>query len=370
MFRHRLNELRLTLRLEPLGPVLVKLGEDAARDFPQPPDGEEPQDRAFDDLYRQAKEEIKQRAEQERRERDRRKQRLAEETGDPEALRRKLDLDMRFVTTRRNGEDEPYLPGSSLKGVLRTRCEQLARTFLPDHQRVCDIFDEEHPEERKRSCTKTVEGLPPAERYAAACRICQVFGCGPLAGRLAVSDGYLLPDPAPAYGVRSGVGINRLRGAAHSGALFFYEVLERGTFEVTFTLENFELWQVGLVGLALHDLYTGTLPVGFGTRRGLGRLQGEVTVAELTYFGSQAHAQDSGCRLKGVASLAAERDGEERYGFLPEPAAAAVVLPQATLHKAGLRQRWTLPAAAQTALWETGVAAWQQLTTPANEEVP
>jgi CRISPR/Cas system CSM-associated protein Csm3 (group 7 of RAMP superfamily) len=319
----------------------------------------------FDALYQQAQTDIEQRTKRAREERERRKQELAQETGDPEALRRKLDLDMRFVTTRRHGQPEPYLPGSGLKGILRTRCEQLARTFLPDQTSVCDIFGE-------ASCTRRLPDYDAAARYAAACRICQVFGCGALAGRLAISDGYLLPEPIPRWGTRSGVGIDRRRGAAYPGALFFYEVLERGAFELTLTLENFELWQVGLVGLALHDLWTGALPIGFGTRRGLGRVQGRIHTAELTYFGTNAYAQGTGCQLKGVAALTTGREGSERYRFAPEPVQTRL-LPGATLSKKGLRQCWSLPLAAQEALWEAGVTAWQGLMTPpapVGEETP
>lgn len=358
MFRRRLNELRLTLRLEPLGPLLVKSGADPAdyvSDVSQTSGAQEsPADVSFDALYEQIKQDIEARTERERERRERQKQEIAQETGDPEALRRKLDLDMRFVTTYRNGAEQPYLPGSSLKGVLRTRCEQLARTFLPEDMQVCDILD------AASSCAAELQERDAGERYAAACPICQVFGCGALASRLAVSDGYLREEPAQVDGVRSGVGINRQRGAAQSGALFFYEVLERGAFEFTLTLENFELWQVGLVGLALHDLWTGSLPVGYGTRRGLGRVRGHVQSAKLTYFGKQSYAQDGGCLLKGIAALLPEDDASELHGLRPENT-QPILLRGAKLSKQGLRQQWSIPAAAQETLWETGGAAWQAL---------
>lgn len=41
--------------------------------------------------------------------------------------------DMAPVVTMRNGRDaEPYLPGSSLKGVLRSHAERIARTLCYD----------------------------------------------------------------------------------------------------------------------------------------------------------------------------------------------------------------------------------------------
>ena len=37
--------------------------------------------------------------------------------------------DMSFVRTWRNGEEQVFLPGSSLKGVLRSNAERITRTF-------------------------------------------------------------------------------------------------------------------------------------------------------------------------------------------------------------------------------------------------
>ena len=259
MFKQRLNELRLTLRLTPAGPLLVKAGEDPAALLAAEA-GTRSMAADFDQLYQRARHNISYREERIRALRDESNLERARQTGDERALREKLDLDMRFVATRRPGKPDPevYLPGSGLKGVLRSRAEQLTRTLLP-HVPVCDIFAEDQPATGLRSCTKTVPEkdsrvVPPVERYARACRICQLFGCGGLAGRLSVSDAYLLPEPKPMFGTRSGVGIDRYRGAAASGALFFYQVLERGMFEFTLTLENFELWQAGLLAFALHDL--------------------------------------------------------------------------------------------------------------------
>ena len=46
--------------------------------------------------------------------------------------------DMAFVKVWRNGTEEVYLPGSSLKGVLRSHAERIARTL--NEQAACDPF--------------------------------------------------------------------------------------------------------------------------------------------------------------------------------------------------------------------------------------
>jgi len=358
MFRPRLNELRLKWRLKPEGPLLVKQGEDAADMLPASPIAKPGQ--SFAALVEQEVQGIKTRGDAATKKREGEKAALAEQHGDPRLLRDKLTVDMRFV---RRPDGQVYLPGSSLKGVLRSYCEQFARTFLPVNERVCDIFAEDQLSQRTRSCTKILEELPAEERYGSACRICQVFGCGGLASRIAVSDAYLVDAGKAGMGMRSGVGIDRQRGAAASGALFFYEVLEQGIFETTITLENFELWQVGLLAFAFDEWERGRLWLGYGTRRGLGRMVGTVQEAELTYFGA-AQPVDK-CLLRGMASLTAERGIAYRHTLVAEPEEAS--LPWARRASSGVRQSWVVRTNSQAevadmqALWQAGAAAWEVL---------
>ncbi|MBX3002049.1 MAG: hypothetical protein KF893_26225 [Caldilineaceae bacterium] len=350
MFHQRCNELRLTLRLQPVAPLLVKAGDDpleylnqdaavAAGDLP------------FAELVQQERKAI---ADKKAKEEERRK---GLKQGRGGAQKGKAEPDMRFVRTWRNGQEEPYLPGSSLKGVLRSRCEQLAVTFGKTDS-ICNVLDQEGKSGGRSSCTKVIEEVSNfRQRYHQACPVCKLFGCGGLAARLAVSDAYLVTafNPKEKLPTRSGVGINRQRGAAQTGALFFYEVLEEGAFDLTLTLENFELWQVGLTAYALDDLFNGRLPVGYGARRGLGRLQGKVEAATLTYFGKDAQKAKDGCLLRGIGWLA--KDLRQEYNFVDE--GDGVILSDATLAKSGLRQTWTLPDAAVEKLWETGAQAWR-----------
>ncbi|MCE7987665.1 MAG: hypothetical protein DYG89_41400 [Caldilinea sp. CFX5] len=361
MFHQRLNELRLVIQLKPQAPLLIKAGDDpgAWSAYDADKTAAEEWAKPFGVVVTELQQALRGRADSERAVRAAHKAQLVAATGDQRKGREKLELDMRFVRTRRNGRDEPYLPGASLKGVLRSRAEQLVRTFLPA-QRVCDIFAEPITDSAVRSCTKTIEGVAAGLRYAQACRICQLFGCGGLAGRVQVSDAYLAPNTTFSFGQRSGVGINRQRGAAQAKALFFYEVLEQGLFQTTITLENFELWQVGLLAHPFHELWTGQLPVGYGAQRGLGRLTGSVQQATLTYFGLNRAAGSDGCVLHGVGALNRDVALRERYQWVAEPA-AETILPDVTKRVEGLRCAWTLGATAQERLWQAGAQALGEL---------
>ena len=156
----------------------------------------------------------------------------------------------------------PYIPGSSLKGTLRSLAERLARSEeLP----VCEVFThrnschvaawllrkahehfltgmykysdliksvkiqfEEVPLYPKlaelRSFEEAVDLLKSKEL---PCPVCRLFGNTELASHIIVYDA--LPENGePAIGYRTRVAIDRLRRAARSGALFRYEYVEPG----------------------------------------------------------------------------------------------------------------------------------------------
>src|SRR5690606_16741841 len=130
MHSARYNVLRLELRLEPAGPLLIKAGGYAA---------------------------------------------------DPSLP------DMSFVrTARADGQETVYIPGSSVKGVLRGFVEQALRT-IDDRQGwmwACPTFPS-----NAESCGKRLEKEERScEVYRQSCGACRLFGHTRLRGRLAVTD--------------------------------------------------------------------------------------------------------------------------------------------------------------------------------------
>jgi CRISPR-associated RAMP protein (TIGR02581 family) len=214
--------------------------------------------------------------------------------------------DMAFVRTWRNGEWQVYLPGSSIKGVLRSHAERIARTLrMPS---ACDPFSKEGEtmfcgerfEQRKK---QSKEQLGSSEIYSQSCPICKLFGSTWYAGRLATSDAYSI-GTAPRPESRDGVGIDRFTGGASRGAKFDLEVITGGTFETEIHLRNIELWQLGLVGFLLQDLKDGLIRIGMGKSRGLGKVVGTVKGVRLDYIGPNAPKPENGrLALRGVGSL-------------------------------------------------------------------
>ena len=249
--------------------------------------------------------------------------------------------DMVPVVTVREGERVYYLPGTSLKGVLRSHFERIARTLQPGS--VClPYYDPKRKEisipvdEEKESygCGyRSRSGTYPASaRYADSCAACRLFGSLKFAGRFSIGDAYPLPGSAPTIESRNGVGIDRFTGGTVSGVLFDLQAVVGGRFKAHVRLTNFELWQLAGLNLLLADLKDEMIAVGSGRSRGMGRVRADVTSFRLAYLPT---AQS----LAGIGQLSA--DGErETYGLHDWTPEDQVALPEAAPR--GLRQEYVL----------------------------
>jgi CRISPR/Cas system CSM-associated protein Csm3 (group 7 of RAMP superfamily) len=258
MHKRRVNELTLSLSITPEGPLLIKSGQEAG--------------------------------------------------ADPTLAQ------MNFVRTRHpdGGARTIYLPGSSLKGVIRSHCERIIRTvFGDDSAKCCD------PLSRHESCGVRHSNIrDTAEQYKALCLACKIFGHMVNAGHLMTADAYPTTpiDGSPALEIRNNVAIDRLSGGVAVGP-FDMEVAIQGDFRTQIRLINFEIWHVGLVALALRDLAEGRLPVGFAKSRGLGQVSATFRAAEVAYPGTFALG-DKAEVLYGVGALAP--DLVPSYGYVAD----------------------------------------------------
>lgn len=181
--------------------------------------------------------------------------------------------DMEFVRTLH----QVFIPGSSLKGVLRAHAERIVRSLqaeVAEGRGACD------PLKRGDSCGDRIERqrLDSHEKYRQSCFICRLFGNTVVASHVRFADA--LPVGEVTIEERNGVAIDRVFGSVAVGP-FNYEVVTQGTFRTSISFRNFTLPQLALVGLALRDVGEGRVGVGFGKSRGLGRVAidwGQLTV--------------------------------------------------------------------------------------------
>ena len=269
---------------------------------------------------------------------------------------------MACVRVWRNGREEVYLPGSSLKGVLRSHAERITRTL--NETAACDPFAKEGPVTFCGNCFEAIKhgrkGIPerlkphelpdpikkPGELnrrvYADSCSICRLFGSTWYAGRLATADAYAVGEP-PTPQPRDGVGIDRFTGGSAPGVKFDLEVVTGGRFQTTLHLRNFELWQLGLVGFLLQDLKDSLLRVGASKSRGLGKVRGEVQEIKLYYLGRDVPAPADGkFPICGVGALAGAALAEA-YGMEPPYQVMAELPAGVTPTSNGLRTTYVFP---------------------------
>ncbi len=176
---------------------------------------------------------------------------------------------------------QPVLPGSSLKGKLRSTCETLSHALglsacmlnhaasgvsctsdVNYYSRVCrDAYQQ-----------ASKKGLKSRMRWIAdnTCDVCKLFGSPIQAGRLWISDG-TLEDWASIVQVRDGVVIDRDSQTAVKGLKYDYEVVPPSSrFKIVIDFENPTSADLALLGAALFQWSAGSSIGGF-TSRGLGR---------------------------------------------------------------------------------------------------
>lgn len=283
MFKRHLNELTVHFTIAPDGPILIKAGDTGGVDPTRP--------------------------------------------------------DMEFVRAWYNGQETVYLPGSSLKGMIRAHCEKIARTVSNGQHRADDRKDHMA---RRLSCNPLLDesgkpeggcgekfsrlwgSRPPTSEEAMrhSCFVCQLFGNTALASHVRLSDAYpqdLANDNKNPNRTeeRHGVAIDRVYGSVAVGP-FQFETVTRGQFQGTLTVRNFTTAQLGLLGLALRDLQAQRVSIGFAKSRGLGRIKTSVDRISLRYPAGELLETADGQRIvqdDHIAGVAAFLNQDEVQGY-------------------------------------------------------
>lgn len=202
----------------------------------------------------------------------------------------------------------PLIPGSSLKGVVRSHLERILRTMevagytYHGHRLwACDPLDEakrcvvgrccENCGDCTGDCCRTCSNCKACmvkratkngifddeaftrELWEKSCTACRLFGSPWLSSRVYFQDAKLLNGDELLHltEIRDGVGIDRDLGTAKEGIKFDFEMVPKGAvFDIRISVENAEDWEVGLLLLAFKAMERGELPLGGKKTRGLG----------------------------------------------------------------------------------------------------
>jgi len=220
--------------------------------------------------------------------------------------------DMCALRTRNaSGEETVFVPGASIKGVVRSSAERILRSLVHAKPQfgACDPTDPQGPCQRTASSrgndlrreSKGGDPLLMGPVHAMLCPACRMFGSQAIASRVRFADA--LPTDATwrmanLTEERQGVAIDRRTGGPSRGKLYGSEIVVGGRYAAVITLENFEMWQLALIGQVLLDVTEGLTRFGSAKSRGLG-------VFGLEAMGLELRQQRGHTAPAGIAALAA-----------------------------------------------------------------
>lgn len=226
-------------------------------------------------------------------------------------------------------DDRPLIPGSSLRGVIRSQVERIVRTMEPKERilRPLERLEPESEEEgfcgrgacnpvvgaewcitsdrMKKIRKKADEKGTEADKWLGekvweeSCRVCQTFGNSWFASRVRIADLHLVDPDEFRIERRDGVAIHREKDTVQHK--FDFEVLPKETrFKLRITAENLSKAELGLLWLGLRELHEGNVLIGGFKGRGLGQVE----------FAKDAQGKDT-LKIKGVQ--AEDKDALKRY---------------------------------------------------------
>lgn len=199
----------------------------------------------------------------------------------------------------RNADGKPLIPGSSLKGAMRSFLEQYlssdsGSTIIPDniHYRrsVCSA---DHPcadhktdpdlkrllksnkaEDEKKLSEYLFGVAGDDKKRGKLCIVCRLFGSHYSAAKFSIRDAGVDDSFEDEFEIRSGVAIDRNFGTSVDGNKFETEVVPKGTkFSFRAILENGDDTEWMLIRQLLMAMHLNMIPIGGMKSRGLGEIR-------------------------------------------------------------------------------------------------
>jgi CRISPR-associated protein Csm3 len=177
----------------------------------------------------------------------------------------------------RDADGFPFIPGASIKGVLRSTLESL----LPGSRSDGAAFWACNPLDEKQNCGYHESGKRSDVQTNRHCTVCALFGSHVVASHVRFSDAMVLErdmdKPIP-VGRRDGVAIDRDLKSARDKTKYDFQVVPPGTrFSLEVFADNVDDVELGLLKVAIDQLDEGFAALGGFTSRGLGRVSVRVS---------------------------------------------------------------------------------------------
>jgi len=196
---------------------------------------------------------------------------------------------------RMNGK--VYIPGSSLKGALRSEAERYVRTTYGEGpEYVCNILNPNDELSRKEQLK---------EKYR-PCLVCRIFGGPTIASHIKIFDAFSLK-----YTIehRKCVSINRITGGQHAQRLFDIEyVTPNSLFDLTIEVENIDIMdnsdESKVIRYLIKKMMEDGIQVGSKKSVGFGKVKIEHLTATKYYLDNGVlRKEDVTKKLLGTLNL-------------------------------------------------------------------
>jgi len=179
------------------------------------------------------------------------------------------------------GQDgEPYIPGSSLKGIIRSHLERILPSMgynccgLYKESQVNCLSVKKDLETKLKEIRESIDSEQAIIEFLNGnlCDTCKLFGSRFSASKVKITDGMILHTGFPPE-IRDGVAIDRDSGTTAEGAKYDYEVVPAGSvFDFEMIAENLTNDEKEAINVAIEELKGGFIFLGGNTSRGLGKI--------------------------------------------------------------------------------------------------
>lgn len=218
--------------------------------------------------------------------------------------------------------EQPFIPGASFKGALRSRLESFLRGI--------DISLAEDPvnftsQTRNQIIKKIKEdyqddAVLTDELLKQTDLISRLFGSPWIASKFQVRDLTVVKDTwFGQYQERDGVAIDRDTETAAEKKLYDFQVVPSGTsFDLKIVVENAERWELGLLMIGLHQFEREQISLGGGRSRGLGVVS--LKIEKMQWFDTEGDAKKLLTYLQNqvMGNMSNYQYGEEEIEILKQ----------------------------------------------------
>jgi CRISPR-associated RAMP protein (TIGR02581 family) len=206
-----------------------------------------------------------------------------------------------------DANNQPMIPGSTMRGALRTYIESALRSMTdtshnlqqtlsvrgPDNRTIqtvrtvaicCDSVDKRDDDLNYQGCLTTaivkkweadpiIRPVLDSALIDCTCHVCRLFGANWIAGRVFVSDLHVVNGAlVPVLQTRGGIALSRDRDIKLKGREYQRQIVPAGTrFSFQLVAENTTIEEQGILLLGLRGLINGWISIGADRSHGFGR---------------------------------------------------------------------------------------------------